>query len=85
MDWENWFYYNLVTDFSKEKGTGNPDPRDFHSQTTVEDEMVKRGYDGIIIKGREIVNFKPPSNVMYFSNERQLVNYYEQVNRFDDI
>jgi hypothetical protein len=38
--------------------------------------MQKLGFDGIIIKGREMVNYKP-ENVLYFSNENQLINYYE--------
>jgi copper(I)-binding protein len=37
---------------------------------------MKMGYDGILIKGREMVNFKP-EHVMYFQNERQLILYYE--------
>ena len=36
---------------------------------------MKLGFDGIIIKGREIVNYKP-ENVLYFKDEQQLENYY---------
>lgn len=36
------------------------------------------GYDGVIIKGREMVCYKPV-NILYFKNEIQLMNYYEVV------
>lgn len=75
-DWEIWFYRTLVFQHSQAKGKEYPDKRDFNASTTVEDEMAKLGYDGIIIKGREVVNFTPPDNVMYFENERQLQDYY---------
>jgi hypothetical protein len=74
-DWEIWFYNTLVTKYSKEKGKEFPDKRDFYASTTIEGEMLKMGYDGIVIKGREMVNFKP-QNVLYFKNETQLINYY---------
>lgn len=75
-DWEIWFYNTLVYKFSKEKGKEHPDLRDFNTSTTIEDELQKMGYDGIVIKGREMVNFKP-KNVLYFGNENDLFNYYE--------
>lgn len=74
-EWEIWFYNNLVFKYSKEKGKDYPDRRDFSSETTIEDEMQKLGYDGIIIKGREMVNFNP-DDVLYFRNENELFNYY---------
>jgi len=73
--WEIWFYSTLVFNYSKAKGKDYPDRRDFSENTTIEDELQKLGYDGIIIKGREMVNFKP-ENVMYFETEAQLQNYY---------
>ena len=78
-EWEIWFYNTLVYKYSKEKGSEYPDKRDFTANTTIEDEMQKLGYDGIVIKGREMVNFKPEDNIKYFSNEDQLENYYETV------
>lgn len=78
-EWEIWFYNTLVYKYSKEKGSEYPDKRDFTANTTIEDEMQKLGYDGIVIKGREIVNFKPDDNIKYFSNEDQLEDYYETV------
>jgi 3-dehydroquinate synthase class II len=75
-DWEIWFYNTLVFSYSKQKGKNYPDVRDFDEKTSISDELMKMGYDGILIKGREMVNFKP-EHVMYFQNERQLILYYE--------
>jgi len=78
-DWEVWFYNILVFKFSKEQGKDYPDKRDFSDKTTIEAEMMKLGYDGIIIKGREMVNYTP-ENVLYFQNEQQLENYFYFLN-----
>lgn len=78
-EWEIWFYNTLVYKYSKDMGKEFPDRRDFNANTTIEDEMMKMGYDGIVIKGREMVNFKPDDNVLYFKNEQQLINYYDTV------
>jgi hypothetical protein len=52
------------------------DLRDFERKgLTIEDEMMKRGYDGVVIKGREMVNYTP-KNVMYFRTEQQLESYF---------
>lgn len=53
-----------------------PDKNNFFRHTTIEDEMRKLGYDGIVIKGREMVNFDPPPNVEYFRDEGQVKNYW---------
>lgn len=50
--------------------------RDFNEHTSIKDEMIKLGYDGLEIKGREVVNYTP-KDVKYFSNENQLIQYYE--------
>lgn len=50
--------------------------RDFEANTSIEAEMLKLGYDGIEIKGRETVNYKP-ENVKYYRNENQLMQHYE--------
>jgi hypothetical protein len=42
----------------------------------MEDEMLKLGYDGLIIKGREMVNYTP-KDIKYFKNENDLQRYYE--------
>lgn len=77
-EWEIWFQNNLVFKYSKEKGKNYPDIRDFTEKTTIEKELLSMGYDGIIIKGREIVNFKPNvGNIKYFKTEEELINYYQ--------
>ena len=43
----------------------------FFKFTNIKDEMLKLGYDGIDIKGREMVNYTP-KDVSYFSTEQQL-------------
>ena len=80
-EWEIWFQQNVVFPISKAKGKTYPDGRDVNSIT---DEMLKRGYDGIIIKGREIVNYKP-ENVRYYENERQLEMYYDDFVRNNNL
>ena len=74
--WEIWAQRNLFGMFNDEN---YPNQREFFQKTTIEDEMQKRGYDGVIIKGREIVNFSPPDNVLFFENEKQLQMYYEDM------
>jgi GNAT superfamily N-acetyltransferase len=75
-EWEIWFYNNLVFKYSNEQGKDFPDKRDFNKNTTIEAEMQKMGYDGIVIKGREMVHFNP-KNVMYFKTEDELKKYFE--------
>ena len=76
-DWQIWFGNVIVYEVSKKMGKTYPDKRDFFKVTTIEDELMKLGYDGVVIKGREYVNFTPPENVRYFKNEDDLINYYE--------
>lgn len=72
-NWEIWAQKNLFGMFNKDN---YPSQREFFQRTTIEDELTKMGYDGVIIKGREMVNFTPPDNIMYFDNERELQTYY---------
>ncbi len=76
-DWEIWFGNTLVGDFSKAHGIPKPDKRHFYENTSINAEMEKRGYDGIEIKGREYVAYKP-ENVLYFENDYQLEDYYKR-------
>jgi hypothetical protein len=72
------FLQQVVTNFCKMHGV----PRSnefFTSKTTIADEMQRLGYDGLVIKGREMVNYSPPDNVLYFSDEQQLMNYFDVV------
>lgn len=53
------------------------DVRDFEKNGyTIEDEMMKKGFDGAIIKGREMVHCKP-KDIKYFKTENELKHYYE--------
>lgn len=75
------FLQNVVVNWCKENGL-NYDPRKFHDKTDYKTEVLKMGYDGIIIKGREMVNYTPPENVLYFKNEWELENYYNSNSSF---
>ena len=76
-DWEIWEYNTLICNYLKGKGhTGYIDKRDFSKYTTLEDAIMELGYDGVIIKGREMVNYKP-ENVLYFNDDYDLERYYE--------
>jgi hypothetical protein len=65
----------LISDFCN-KHNKNYDPRFFEENTTMEDEMLNLGYDGLIIKGREMVNYTPV-DIKYFRTENELQRYYE--------
>ena len=65
----------LINDFCK-KHNKDYSLRFFEENTTMEDEMLILGYDGLIIKGREMVNYSP-YNIKYFKTENQLRHYYE--------
>lgn len=60
----------LKTDF--------PDKREFNKKHKIDEELVKLGYDGVIIKGREMVLYNPnPDEIEYFESEDELEKYYE--------
>lgn len=48
----------------------------FETNTTMESEMLKLGYDGLIIKGREMVNYTP-TDVKIFKTASELYTYFE--------
>lgn len=68
---EIWLQQNLY--FKNYK-----DMREFNAHTSIKDEVLKMGYDGIEVKGREMVNFKP-ENVLYFRTEQELMDYYKRI------
>lgn len=68
-DAEIWIQTNL---YSKMGGM-----REFEKKSNIAEAMFELGYDGLVIRGREMVNYAPPKNVMYFQNERQLQMYFE--------
>jgi hypothetical protein len=74
------FLQQLVTNFCKEHNV----PRDnsfFSKNTTIGEEMKRQGYDGLIIQGREMVNYTPPDDIQYFTTEDELKQYYERITR----
>jgi len=76
------FMQQVVIHYGKENSIENyfDAKRDFDAKTNVSEEMLKLGYDGLVIKGREMVNYTPDNeNIKYFENENQLIQYYEAV------
>jgi len=67
--------------YAIKNGEGNDDLdklRDFWKKHTIADEMVKSGYDGIEISGREMVLFNPVKDKLRaFETERQLEMWYD--------
>ena len=71
--WQIWMQQNLIFKGSNDVTLYNT----FRKIKNIRDEMLKLGYDGVIIKGREMVNYTPDENVRYFANENSLINFYE--------
>lgn len=71
------FCQKLVNEFCKKHGKGY-DTDFFWKNTNIETEMLNLGFDGLIIKGREMVNYQP-ENIRYFEEERQLIHYYDSI------
>ena len=67
--WEQNFIYKTL---------GFKSRTDFNNKTDIATEIQKLGHDGVVIKGREMVNYSPPENLMYFQNDNQLIDYYER-------
>jgi hypothetical protein len=76
-DWEIWRGNTLIYNYSKVNGINHSDMRYFDEHTSISAELQKMGYDGIVIKGREMVNFTPSDNIHYFRTEQQLENWYD--------
>jgi hypothetical protein len=64
----------LINDFCLEKGI-KYSRSFFEENTSMEKEMLNLGYDGLIIKGREMVNYTP-ENVKYYRTENELYNCF---------
>lgn len=74
--WEwDMFEQSIVSDFCK-KNEHEYDARYFRAHNKIEEAIQKLGFDGVIIIGREMVNYKP-KNVYYFKTEDEVKNYYE--------
>lgn len=65
---------NLINDFCTKNGK-NYSLTYFNDNTSMKKEMLNLGYDGLIIKGREMVNYIP-KDIKYFKNENELKQYY---------
>ncbi len=68
----------LINDFCQSHDE-RYNPSYFEEHTSMDKEMLKLGYDGLIIKGREMVNYKPSEEVRYFEDEKQLEMYYNYI------
>ena len=51
----------------------------YESVSAMQSDLILQGYDGVEIPGREMVNYAP-QNVYYFSDETNLINYYNYAN-----
>lgn len=72
---EIWIGNTLIPMYT---GKGKyPDTRKFYEITTLRDAIMKLGYDGLVIKGREMVNYDPPHDVSYFRDESQVISYWK--------
>jgi 8-oxo-dGTP pyrophosphatase MutT (NUDIX family) len=72
------FRQTLIDNYCKQHNNGKYDRGFFDNNTSMDIELLKLGYDGLVIKGREIVNYKPENGkIKYFQTENQLIQYYE--------
>ena len=72
-EWEIWSQ-RLKIKFAKE---GGHDYRDYSKYRDLTEDIMALGYDGVVIRGREMVNYVP-KNVMFFDNEFELEKFYEE-------
>ena len=74
------FLQKVIMNYGKQNGINNYSDakRFFDKNTDIREEMLRLGYDGLVIKGREMVNYTPDEdNIRYFENENQLIQYYK--------
>jgi len=72
------FLQGIINNWCKSRGMSY-NSNEFFKHTDIRTEMLNLGYDGLVIKGREMVNYTPPDNVKYFKHEFELENYYNQL------
>lgn len=72
------YLQGIINNWCKSRGMSY-NSNEFFKHTDIRTEMLNLGYDGLVIKGREMVNYTPPDNVKYFEHEFQLGNYYHQL------
>jgi hypothetical protein len=58
-DWQTWEYNVLIKETCKRHGIENGRVGDFNEITSISEAMLEMGYDGVIIKGREMVYYTP--------------------------
>ena len=66
---------DLAEEFCKKHGE-SLSMRFFNANTTMDVEMLANGFDGLIIKGREMVSYAP-KNVQYFRTNNELQKYFD--------
>lgn len=69
-EWEVYIYKEFYSKY--------PTRYEFNAKSSYNKELTERGYDGVIIKGREMVNYNP-ENIIYFYSDTQLENYFYDV------
>lgn len=69
------YIQRMINNWCKERGLGY-DTREFYSKTNIRETMLANGFDGLVVKGREMVNYTP-EDIKYFQTENQLIMYYE--------
>jgi hypothetical protein len=79
------FIQQLIRQYCEDRGREEYDIEFFYSETSIKDEMLRLGYDGLEIKGREMVNYTPDEdNILYFQTEQQLEDYYRDKYDLDE-
>lgn len=72
--WEIWLQKLMMDVLNSD----TPNQNKFFEKTTIEDEVKKLGYDGVIITGREMVLYDPnDKDVRFFKTEREVEDWYE--------
>jgi len=81
LKFRSFWYWEIFLQNLMIKVTGDQfyKVKDFYDKTTIKDEIQKLGYDGIEIVGREYVIYDP-KDVLYFDNEKELEEYFNQIN-----
>lgn len=70
------FIQGLINKWCKERGM-DYNSNYFYEKTNISTEMIKSGFDGLVIRGREIVNYSPNiDEIKYFETEDELRRYY---------
>jgi hypothetical protein len=70
------FLQNVINNWCKDNNI-EYNANYFSKKTSVKEQMLKLGYDGLIIKGREYVNYTP-EDIKYFNNELALLKYFNR-------